>query len=285
MTPLDYTCPLTLEEALRLLGDAGCRSVPLAGGTDLLVARRVEPPDYDRYVDVSRIPQLKKVEIREGRLFLGAALTFTQASLDPLLNRHVPFLVQACLNVGSPQIRNRGTLGGNVCNAAACADSLPALVCLDAAAHLRSLGGERSLPVCELVLGPHKTALQPGELLTHFSFPVPPSHVRSHFIKIGRRAAQSISRLSIAVMGGVGSDGRVDFIHICPGAATPRTTRFDQAEAALLGQSPTGELIVQAGKLVAAQMIEVTGRRWSTEYKELAIQAITERALRAVFPV
>jgi carbon-monoxide dehydrogenase medium subunit/xanthine dehydrogenase FAD-binding subunit len=102
------------------------------------------------------------------------------------------------------------------------------------------------------------------------------------FIKLGRRKAQSISRLSMAAMGRTTPQGVVDFIRLTPGAATPRTMRFEQVEAMLLGQEPADLLLVEAGERVAARMVEITGRRWSTEYKEVAIKALAERALRQV---
>ncbi|MEW5960501.1 MAG: FAD binding domain-containing protein, partial [Chloroflexota bacterium] len=187
-----------------------------------------------------------------------------------------------CQSVGSLQIRNRGTLGGNVVNAAACADSLPPLVCLGALVHLQSANGERHMPVSEFVAGPGRTDLQAGELLTHFSFDVPPDGVRSTFVKLGRRNAQSISRLSMATMGRTNGQGVVDFVRLTPGAATPRLRRFEPVEQLLLDQTATEELLVEAGKKVAAVMIETTGQRWSTPYKEMAIQALAERTLRQV---
>jgi CO/xanthine dehydrogenase FAD-binding subunit len=213
---------------------------------------------------------------------LGAGLTFAEVIESRLINQIVPFLVDACQSVGGPQIRNLGTLGGNVVNAAACADSLPPLVCLDAVAHLRSIEGERQLAIDELVVRPNQSQVRPGELLTHFSFPIPPPDVHTVFIKLGRRKAQSISRLSMAAMGRTSPEGIVDFVRLTPGAATPRTTRFEAVEAMLLGSEPAEALLVEAGEKVAGLMVDITGRRWSTEYKEIAIKALAARALRHV---
>jgi CO/xanthine dehydrogenase FAD-binding subunit len=257
-------------------------SQPLAGGTDIMVYVRQAKPWFDRLVDISLLPELKTIERNGAMVRLGAAVTFSEAIESPILNQVAPFLVEACKSVGSPQVRNLGTLGGNVVNAAACADSLPPLVCLDAVAHLSGLEGERRIPVSELVVRPNQTQVRRGELLTHFSFPAPPEGARSAFVKLGRRKAQSISRLSMAAMGRTTPRGVVDFIRLTPGAATPHTLRFEQVEAMLLGQEPADPLLVEAGERVAALMVEITGRRWSTEYKEVAIKALAERALRQV---
>jgi CO/xanthine dehydrogenase FAD-binding subunit len=282
MTRFDYVRAHSLEEAIQLLTEPGIVSKPLAGGTDILVYVRQGEPWFDRLVDVSLLPELKTIKGDDTCVRIGAGVTFAEAIESELLNQIAPFLVEACQSVGSPQIRNLGTLGGNVVNAAPCADSLPPLVCLDAVAHLRGAEGEREVLVSELVTRPNQSQVRDGELLTHFSFSIPPEGVRSAFVKLGRRKAQSISRLSMATMGRTTSGGVVDFVRLTPGAATPRTKRFEEIEIMLLGERPTESLLIEAGEKAAALMVETTGRRWSTEYKEIAIKALSERALRRV---
>jgi CO/xanthine dehydrogenase FAD-binding subunit len=269
----------SIAEVVELLNEPGLTSRPLAGGTDLVIYLRLQKPWFDRLVDISQIPELKIIKRQDGLVKVGSGVTFTQAAQSDLLRQAAPLLVEACQSVGSLQIRNRGTLGGNVVNAAACADSLPPLVCLGAVAHLQSAAGERCLPVSDFVTGPNKTDLRAGELLTHFSFEAPPDGVRSTFVKLGRRNAQSISRLSMAVMGRTNAQGVVDFVRVVPGAATPRLMRFKPVEQLLLDQEPAAKLLVKAGQKVAEVMVETTGQRWSTPYKEMAVQALAERTL------
>ncbi len=282
MARFDYVRPHSLGEALDLLAEVGLTSRPLAGGTDVLVYLRHHDPPFNRLVDISRLPELKTIRQEGTMVHVGTAVTFAEAVRSQVLLATVPLLVEACGSVGSPQIRNLGTLGGNVINAAACADSLPPLVCLGAIAHLASRAGQRQIPVTELVLGPSRSDLRPGELLTHFTFEVPPAGVRSTFIKLGRRNAQSISRLSLAAMGRTTAGGVVDFVRLTVGAATPRIKRFAEVESLLLGQPLDEALLAEAGRKTTAVMVEATGRRWSTEYKELAILALAERSLRRV---
>ena len=274
--------PHSIPEALQLLAEPGPVSRPLAGGTDVVVFVRHEKPPFDRVVDISRVPEMKVIERRGAEIVVGAGVTFSEAAESALLQDVAAGLVEACLSVGGPAIRNAGTLGGNTVNAAACADSLPALACLDAVAHVRSLTGERHFLLNEFILGANRTAIQPGELLTHFTFPVPPAGVRSAFVKLGRRNAQAISRLSMAAAGRL--DARVASTtsgwrpaQRCRGrSASPRSRRC------FLGQEPTDELLAAAGAKTAEVMIGVTGRRWSTEYKEVAIQGMAEQTLRRV---
>jgi carbon-monoxide dehydrogenase medium subunit len=157
---------------------------------------------------------------------------------------------------------------------------VPALVCLDAVAHVSGLAGKRSLPVSRLIEGANRTGLRPGELLTHFTFPVPPGGARQAFTKLGRRNAQAISRLSVAAAGRLDSRGCVDYVRLVPGAAMPSPRRLPEVEQMLLGQAPDDGLLAAAGEMTAQAMIKVTGRRWSTEYKATAIQTLVERTLR-----
>jgi CO/xanthine dehydrogenase FAD-binding subunit len=282
MPRFGYARASTVDEAIQLLNERGIVSRPLAGGTDMLVQIRRQKPWFDRVVDVSRLDHLRIIRQDVNTILIGAAVTYAQLLEDPLIAETAPFLAEAARKVGSLQIRNVGTLGGNVINAAACADSLPPLVCLDALAHLRSRAGERAVPVQELIVKPHSAEIQEGELLTHISFIRPPQDVKTKFIKLGRRNAQSISRLSIAAMGRANQDGVIDFIRLAPGAATPKTVRLNSVEADLKGQQVSGRLIIEAGEKVAREMIAITGTRWSTAYKEVAIRALTERVLRYV---
>jgi len=284
MPRFDFVRAHTVDEALQLLADPRYVSRPLAGGTDVLVLVRQEKPSFDRVVDISRIAELKVIERRGAEVIVGAAVTFTEAADSPLLQEAAGCLVEACLAVGGPAIRNAGTLGGNIINAAACADGVPPLVCLDTVARLRSLTAARCLPVSALIQGANRTALQPGELLTHSPFPVPPIGVRQAFTKLGRRNAQAISRLGMAATGRLDAQGRVDYVRLAPGAVMPSPQRLEGVEALLLGQEPTDSLLAAAGQKTAEAMIAATGRRWSTEYKELAIQALAARTLhRALF--
>jgi CO/xanthine dehydrogenase FAD-binding subunit len=282
MSKYGYVIAHSVQEALALLGEPGHVSKPLAGGTDLMVSNRLGKPAFDRLVDISRLPELRIIERRGNTIYLGAGVTFTQAAESSLLQEVAGCLVEACRSVGGPQIRNAGTLGGNVVNAAPCADSVPALVCLDCTAHLRSLEGERQARVSDLVLGAHRCDVGPGELLTGFHFDLLPKGTQSAFIKLGRREAQAISRLSMAAAGRIGTDGKIDVVRLTPGAAMPHTSRLTEIEDALLGQEPADELLAAAGVKAAAAMVAITGRRWSTEYKEVSIQALAERALRRV---
>jgi len=278
----DYIRATTCAEAVQLLADASRACRLLAGGTDLLVLRHKGDVAWELLVDISRVAEMRRIRETPANIVVGAAVTHAEVWESEPIRAQLPVLAAACHSIGSPQIRNRGTLGGNVANAAACADSMPALVCLGAQAHLLTPAGPRVVPVGDIVKQPGQTALPAGALIREFAIPRPSAGSRTAHVKVGRRQAQSIARLSLACLGRLDEAGCVAELRIVPGACTPQTQRFDQAEAVLLGERPSEKLVRQAGVAATQQMVAIAGRRWSTAYKEPALAALVERALRRV---
>jgi CO/xanthine dehydrogenase FAD-binding subunit len=283
MKELQYLRATQIREAVTLLNEPGHKSRPLAGGTDFILLLRNNPTLCDTVVDISLIPELHQINRTGDVVTIGAAATFYEVMSHPIIIETAPLLVQACRQVGAVQIRNMGTLGGNVANAAACADSLPALVCLDSVAHVLTPKQEITWPVAELIIKPNKTHIPPGGLLTTLSFPAPLPGSRSVFLKLGRRNAMAISRLTVAVLGRLDGAGRVAEVRIVTGAATPNISRIRIAEENMIGKIPGKQLYAAASRLVVEEMIRLAGRRWSTEFKEPALMTMATRALKQVF--
>ena len=283
MERFGYVRADSIAQAVTLLNEPGVRSRPLAGGTDLVLLARAEPSLCDRVVDISLIPELHCVYRDGDRVTLGAAATFSEVIESQIVSQTAPVLTQACRQVGATQIRNMGTLGGNVANAAACADSLPALVCLDAVARVLTSQGHSEWLVSELVRGPNRTLLPAGGLLVSLSYPIPRPESRSVFLKLGRRNAMAISRLTVAALGRLDQAGRIAEARLVPGSATPQICRFKVVEDSLIGQVPSRDLVQSAARLTADEMTRLSGRRWSSEFKEPTLIAMTARALAQVF--
>jgi len=285
MERFSYVRAASSAEAVALLNEPGVRSRPLAGGTDLVLLTRAEPSICDRVVDISLIPDLHRIYQNDDGVTIGAAATFSEIIESPIVSQTAPMLTQACRQVGATQIRNMGTLGGNVANAAACADSLPALVCLDAVARVLTPQGEHEWLVSELVRGPNRTIIPAGGLLVSLSYKVPLPGSRSVFIKLGRRNAMAISRLTVAALGRLASrgTGRIAEARLVPGSATPHICRLRVVEESLVGQMPSRDLYQSAARLAADEMTRLAGRRWSSEFKEPTLIAMTARALADVF--
>ncbi len=270
----------TIEEAVSLLTEVPDACL-LAGGTDLMIKLRHHEIRPRRIVDISRIPALRTLEEADGRIRLGAGVTFSQVLASPLLREKAPILPQMAAQAGAVQLRNLGTIGGNVANAALAADSLPVLIALEAEAEIAGPQGRRRERVADLVTGPGRTTLQAGEIVVAFRF-LPPEG-KSLFLKVGRRNALNIARLSMSAIGHLDEAGRIAEVRLVPGAALRRTRRVTEVEGMLIGERPDEARFAEAGKRMAAVMIEASGRRWSTPYKEPVIATLTRRALRALF--
>ena len=280
MRTVAYASPATVAEACAILAEHGAGAAVLAGGTDLMIEfRRAASKMPKLVVDISRIPELGGILERDGCLAIGPLATHAQLQRSGLLRRFAPLLASAAGSIGAPQIRNRGTIGGNIMNAATCADAVPPLVALGATVTLQSAAGSREMSLGELFLKPYETRARPDELLISVRFPALPATARSAFIKLGRRNALSISRLSVAAILRIGDDGRIAGASIVPGAAFPTWRRVTEAEQMLLGEMPSEKLFAATGRKVSEEMIRETGRRWSTEYKEPVLAVLVRRAL------
>ena len=273
----------SIAEAVLLLNEPGLRSRPLAGGTDLMLITRITPDFCDRVIDITQIPALHQIQKTDDIVTIGAASTFRDVIESSIVAQTASVLTQACSQVGATQIRNMGTLGGNIANAAACADSLPALVCLDAVARVATKLGDEDWPVSDLVIGPNRTQIPTGGLIISFHYHVPQQGSRSVFLKLGRRNAMAISRLTIAALGCLDAEGRIAEARFVPGSATPRICHFKDVEECLTGQVPSQELFQKAAMYAVDEMARLAGRRWSSEFKEPTLIAMTVRALSQIF--
>lgn len=275
----------TLSEALELRADFREAGTVVAGATDLLVALRMQSGSLPplEVIDLGPIASLRGITQSAESVRIGALATHDEIERSELIRRSAPLLAEACGTVGSPQIRHRGTIGGNVANAASCADSMPPLVALGARFLLESHGGRREVPAAEFVQAPYRTMLGPDEVLTAISFAMLGGNERSAFVKLGRRNALSVSRLSVAVILRTGEDGRVAAARIAAGSILPTVRRFEEAEDCLVGTHVDEAARAAAAAALSAAMVAQGGRRWSTPYKEPVVQALVQRVIRAAW--
>lgn len=272
-----------LGEALQLLSlneDAWV----LAGGTDVIPGfRRGEGPEA--LVDISSLNQLSYCKEEEGRIKIGGLTSHEKLKTSPLLKDKVKALAVAAGAIGSPQIRNRGTIGGNICHASPAADTLPPLMVLGASVTLKSRRGEREIereiPLEQLFQGPYKTYVRADEILVEVSFPTPSPGTSTSFYKLGRREALAVARMSMAVSLFKNEEGIIERITIVPGAVTPVPVLMESAGNLLTGERPTPFLLERAGELVEEEMLSITGVRPSSLYKRPVIRTITRRTITA----
>jgi CO/xanthine dehydrogenase FAD-binding subunit len=282
MKEFDYFSPDSLREACAILAESNGGARLLAGGTDVLVELR-KPSAHGpaSIVDISRIVELKGISESGEFVIIKPLTTHSEVFRSDIVTRYAPLLRTAVSSIGSPQIRNRGTIGGNIMNAAACADTVPPLMALNARLILKSASGEREIGLSDFFVKPYVTNAGRDEILSEIRFQRLGANMRGSFVKLGRRNALSIARLSVAAVLKIDRNGIVQEARIVPGAAFPSWRRVKDAEDMLVGQKPSRDLFQKAGKMVSDVMIALTGRRWSTEYKEPVIAVLVRRALEA----
>ena len=273
-----------IEEALNYL-DKFSKVQLLAGGTDLLVNLYKESPrlpDFDYLLDISSIPELKIINLINDFIEIGPLVTHSCLINEPLIKNNFPALMEAACTIGSTQIRNRGTIGGNIVNASPAADLLPPLIALRAKVELASRKGKRVLPLEEFLAGPYKTTLQANELLTKIIIPLLGDNYYTNFQKIGRRKALSIARLSLALVTKIDKEGIFQDTRVTPGSATPYPQSLPETEKAVNGQSIFRIDLEEIGKITGKEMVSITGERWSTPYKKPTIAVLIKRALKKI---
>jgi CO/xanthine dehydrogenase FAD-binding subunit len=259
----------------------------LAGGTDLVRAMSKEHLRPAALVDLSGVAELAAVELRDGRLRVGAGATFARLQGHPLVLRHAPCLAAAAAEVGSVQIRNAATIGGNVANASPCADSLPPLLALGAQAELwDGAGAVRLVPVEQVPAGPGRTTLRADEVIAAFILPLAEGDQRSAFAKVGSRTALSVARVSVAAA--VRYDAAADAITaaaVAFGAVGETAFRDPLVEAALTGRSASADTALWFAEQCVAAVERSIPDRPTLGYKRHAALGLADDAWQGLgFP-
>ena len=271
----------SIEDALDYLSDKGDRCKIIAGGTDLIPALRLEDIHPEFVLNILEIKELGQIEEQDNSILIGPAVTFSEITESNLLNRYFPLLVQAAASVGGPQVRNRGTIGGNIANASPAADVLPAVLALGGELELQSkMSGKRRVPLTEAIIGPYKNRFRPDEILTGIVIQKLQAGSKTVFKKLGRRNAMARARMNISIVFRLDRAARITELRIVPGAVMPVARRAREAEKKLLGQKPEESLIEASVETLAEEMVQGAGRRWSTDYKVPVLKNMARRLLK-----
>ncbi|PWC22653.1 MULTISPECIES: molybdopterin cofactor-binding domain-containing protein [Brenneria] len=265
LNTLEVSRPANLQQALALLALEGAQA--LAGGTDVLVQARLKTTPV-RLVNIAGLNELHGISAQGDGVSIGAGICFTDLAADARLVRDYPLLVTACRTVGSLQLRNRATVGGNIVNAAPCADSVPPLMVYGAEVELRSAGASRRMPLESFIIGGYRTQLRAGELLTRIILPPPPTGaLRPFYLQLGRRSAVNITRQSLTALFRLDAQGRIELCRLADGAVFGKPQRLTAVEQALLGNPPTQAVIDHAAAALEGMVTQAIGGRWSAPYK------------------
>ncbi len=277
----DYYEPVSLAEALALLKEHGDRASLLAGGTYLLVQIKQEHKAPPVVVNIGKLPGMKGASWRDGRLHLGALSSIREIRDIPAVTSDYQALAEACAAFGSMQIQMMATIGGNVCNGSPASDAVPALLAFDAELALVGPEGERSVPLADFLLGPGKTALRTGEVLTHLNLPRPDVGTGSAFIKITRVAADLAKASAAAVIVRDG-DNIVD-CKLAFGSVAPTVFRAEKTEAFLRGKTFSADLALAAGEIAMEEVSPIDDVRSTAWYRRQVVKAVTHDLLVAAW--
>jgi len=287
----NYINAASTDEVVKTLAERGAGARIVAGATDLILElERGVRKGIETLVDVTRIPNLDQIILDEDEVVhLGPLVTHNHCAASKLIRERAYPLARACWEVGAPQIRNRGTVAGNLITASPANDTITPLMALGASITLLSVRGERTLPLKDFYTGVRKTVMQTDEMLVDISFPAMTSTQRGTFIKLALRRAQAISVVNVAVILDISTGSTrglkadtVKSASITLGAVAPTIIHAEEAEQFLAGKKLNGKNIAQAAQLTMQASRPIDDIRGSAAYRREMVRVCTERGLQAL---
>lgn len=268
----------SIDHAISLLEESGGEAKLMAGGHSLLPMMKIRLTSMEKLIDISGLQDLKGVHTENGRLYVGALLTHKEVSTDPVIQEHLPVLSEAAAVIGDLQVRNRGTIGGNLAHADPGSD-LPAVAsAFDAQFHVITPDGEETLPAEAFFFGPLITALPENSVMTSISFAIPPEGARSTYLKFAHPAT-GYAVIGVAAAVRQSSSGSLDYVRIGINGPADVPYRARSAEEVLQSGSLSEENIKAAARQVAADEEMGEDMFASPEYREQLCYVYTSRAL------
>ena len=274
----EYFTPDSVEEACQLLSKYGPKAMAIAGGTDIVVKMKKEVLAPEILVSIGHLPELKKIEYVPGKgVVIGAGVTHNEVQNSKILQEKYLSVCEAAHQMANNQVRNLGTIGGNISNAVPSADMPPILIALDTTVKIVGSKKERTLPLEDVFKGPNQTVLEHDELITEFVIP-DGSFTGSTYLKFGLRASGALAVVGVAAAvqmdGGVIKDARIVL-----GAVSPVPLRAKEAENLLKGKQASEELFEEAGVIASGECRPISDIRASAEYRRDMVRVFTRRAL------
>ena len=279
----NYLNATSIDGVLKALSGQGQRARIVAGGTDLILElERGARKDISTLIDVTRIPNLDQVTLDEdGIVHLGPLVTHNHCVASKLIRERAYPLARAAWEVGAPQIRNRGTVAGNLITASPANDTITPLMALRASVTLQSINGTRTIPLKDFYTGVRKTVMQPDEMLVDISFPSMTSTQHGTFIKLALRRAQAISIINVAIILDLEADS-IRTASITLGAVAPTIIHAEEAEAYLASKQLTENVIEEAARLTMNAASPIDDIRGSAVYRSEMVRVCTMRGLRSI---
>ncbi len=281
MNKFEYLMPSSIDEAISLLASHGERARFIAGGTDVMVKIKEGKITPQFLVSLRRIQGLDRITFRDGELRIGSLVTHRMLELSPVIRREFPIITDAVSEIGSVQIRNVATIGGNIVNAVPSADGAIPLITLGAQVRLRGPKGERTMALEDIFIGPGQTLLDPGELLLEFIVPKQPARTGAAYVKHTRRAAMELPLLGVAVLLTLSEDlSTCKEARIGLGVLAPTPIRAKQAESLLKGRKITDGLLKKVAKTAAEECKARDSIRGEAWYRREMVEVLVPRMAR-----
>lgn len=282
MKPFSYHSPRTVDEAIALLDQYQESCAVLAGGTDVIIELNEGHRAPEHVIAIEKLSELRYVKVEEGLVKLGALCTFNDLENNEYVREHLSALYDTAVYVGSPQIRNLGTIGGNVVNASVAGDSPTTLTTYGASVVLKSAKGERVMTLEDFNKGPGNCAIRPDELLTEVCFPVLSENEAAGYFKIGKRKSLAIVVLAVSIYVKRDAENKIEDCRVVLGAVSKHPMRATELENALKGRPLTDlkldELLPQFTDTVQAAI----GSRPSVVYKREAVRGAARRCFEQI---
>lgn len=279
-----YVAPQKIEEVLEILSKYGKEIKIIAGGTDLLVQYYDRLYEVSAWLDLKNIEELKEIKIDQNQIEIGAMATHTQLESSADIKRYYPVLSQAASDIGSPQIRNRGTIGGNIVNASPAGDLLPALIAYRAQFKLLFNKKEVLIPAENFFIGPKKTILKPEQLLSKIIIPIPEQNTYSSWIKIGKRKALIVATVSLALVLSMAEDNKIiKEVKVCLGSVAPTPFEIMEIREKMIGRQFNQLDFNELGQLVEDRISPIDDIRGTKEYRQDVTKNIMINALKKIY--
>ena len=276
MKSFEFFEPTTLAEASHLFAKEHTQL--LAGGTDLIIGMKAYTETPKSVVSLQKVPGLSGITTgADNSITIGAMTTVREVELSEDVQQHHTALSEGASEIGSVQIRNLATIGGNIAHASPAADTVAGLLAADAQVDIASAGRNRTVPINKLFTGPGQTVLRPGEIITHFRLPSPASG--SHYIKHKIREVMDLAFIGVASAINL-DNGTITEARIGLAAVAPTPMRATEAENLLKGKVLTPELLEQAGEAAAAATSPISDLRCSAEHRREMVNVLTKRTLQ-----
>lgn len=281
----DYIVPATPNQVVQLLQEHGNAVRLMMGGTDLFVRMRQGAIRPKILVDVKHLPGMRDIQHDErAGLTVGAAVTMNEVASHAPVRAHYPLLAEAAHSVASYQVRNRATMGGNLCNASPCADTAPAVLVLEGDIVLYGASGERAVPAEEFFVGPGSSVIQPDEFLTGIRFPLPPNGSQGKYMKLGRSKAGDLALVGVAVLGFPDKTAASGYgFRIALGSVAPVPLRVAAAEKVLALRPPDENAFALAAEKAMQAAAPIDDVRASAAYQKAMVRTFTLRGLQKVW--